>query len=224
MTDHKQQLQSQLWNIANDLRGNMGADEFRDYILGFIFFKYLSEKVELWANGLLKEDGITFNDLMSHPDKEEYLQGLEEDAVGALGFFLKPSQLFSTLAAKGGEHSAGHESLIQDLETAFRDIEQSVAGAESEDDFDGLFDEIALDSTKLGKTDSARRKLIGKVLIHLDKIDFQLENTEIDVLGDAYEYLISQFASGAGKKAGEFYTPQEVSSILSKIVTTGRTD
>jgi len=222
MTDHKQQLQSQLWNIANDLRGNMGADEFRDYILGFIFFKYLSEKVELWADGLLKEDGITFKDLISHPDKEEFLQGLEEDAVGALGFFLKPSQLFSTLAAKGGEHSAGHESLIQEMETAFRDIEQSVAGAESEDDFDGLFDEIALDSTKLGKTDSARRKLIGKVLIHLDKINFQLENTDIDVLGDAYEYLISQFASGAGKKAGEFYTPQEVSSILSKIVTSGK--
>ena len=108
------------------------------------------------------------------------------------------------------------------METAFRDIEQSVAGTESEDDFDGLFDEIDLDSSKLGKKDSDRRKLIGKVLIHLDKIDFQLENTEIDVLGDAYEYLISQFASGAGKKAGEFYTPQEVSSILSKIVTSGK--
>ena len=222
MTDHKQQLQSQLWNIANDLRGNMGADEFRDYILGFIFFKYLSEKVELWADGLLKEDGITFKDLISHPDKEDYLQGLKEDAVGALGFFLKPSQLFSTLAAKGGEHDAGHESLIQDLETAFRDIEQSVAGAASEDDFDGLFDELDLDSSKLGKKDSDRRKLIGKVLIHLNKIDFQLENTDIDVLGDAYEYLISQFASGAGKKAGEFYTPQEVSKILAKIVTTGK--
>lgn len=104
MTDQRQQLHTELWNIANILRGNMGADEFRDYILGFIFFKYLSEKVELWADGLLKEDGITFKDLISHP-KEEYLQGLEEDAVGALGFFLKPSLLFSSLAAKGGEHS-----------------------------------------------------------------------------------------------------------------------
>ena len=222
MTDHKQQLQSQLWNIANVLRGNMGADEFRDYILGFIFFKYLSEKVELWADVLLKEDGITFKDLINHPDKEDFLAGLKEDSVEALGFFLKPSQMVSVLAAKGGEHAAGHESLIQDLETAFRDIEQSVAGADSEDDFDGLFDELDLDSNKLGKKDSDRRKLIGKVLLKLNEIDFQLENTDIDVLGDAYEYLISQFASGAGKKAGEFYTPQEVSSILSKIVTTGK--
>ena len=222
MTNHKQQLQSQLWNIANVLRGNMGADEFRDYILGLIFYKYLSEKIELWADKQLKSDGIKFTDLIDHQDREDYLEGLAEESVGALGFFLKPHQLFSVLAARGGEHSEGHDTLIQDVEEAFRDIEQSVAGAESSDDFDGLFNEIDLYSSKLGKDKSQRAKLIGKVLINLNNIDFQLENTEIDVLGDAYEYLISQFASGAGKKAGEFYTPQEVSSILSKIVTTGK--
>ena len=222
MTDHKQQLQSQLWNIANVLRGNMGADEFRDYILGLIFYKYLSEKIELWADKQLKSDGIKFTDLIDHQDREDYLEGLAEESVGALGFFLKPHQLFSVLAARGGEHSEGHDTLIQDVEEAFRDIEQSVAGAESSDDFDGLFNEIDLYSSKLGKDKSQRAKLIGKVLINLNNIDFQLENTEIDVLGDAYEYLISQFASGAGKKAGEFYTPQEVSSILSKIVTNGK--
>ena len=222
MTDHKQQLQSQLWNIANVLRGNMGADEFRDYILGLIFYKYLSEKIELWADKQLKSDGIKFTDLIDHQDREDYLEGLAEESVGALGFFLKPHQLFSVLAARGGEHSEGHDTLIQDVEEAFRDIEQSVAGAESSDDFDGLFYEIDLYSSKLGMDKSQPAKLIGKVLINLNNIDFQLENTEIDVLGDAYEYLISQFASGAGKKAGEFYTPQEVSSILSKIVTTGK--
>jgi type I restriction enzyme M protein len=96
-------------------------------------------------------------------------------------------------------------------------------GTESEEDFDNLFEDMDLNSTKLGKTPEARNEIISKVLSHLDKIDFQLEDTELDVLGDAYEYLIGQFASGAGKKAGEFYTPQSVSTILAKIVTTGKT-
>ena len=95
-------------------------------------------------------------------------------------------------------------------------------GTESEEDFDHLFEDMDLNSTKLGKTPEARNEIIAKVLSHLDKIDFKLEQTELDVLGDAYEYLIGQFASGAGKKAGEFYTPQEVSKVLAKIVTTGK--
>lgn len=102
-------------------------------------------------------------------------------------------------------------------------IEQSTMGTASEDDFDNLFEDLDLTSTKLGRTESAKNELISKVLYHLDQIDFHLENTELDVLGDAYEYLIGQFASGAGKKAGEFYTPQEVSKILAKLVTTGKT-
>jgi type I restriction enzyme M protein len=96
-------------------------------------------------------------------------------------------------------------------------------GTESEEDFDNLFEDMDLNSTKLGKTPESRNEIIAKVLFHLDQIDFKLENTEIDVLGDAYEYLIGQFASGAGKKAGEFYTPQQVSTILAMIVTTGKT-
>lgn len=95
-------------------------------------------------------------------------------------------------------------------------------GTDSEEDFDNLFEDMDLNSTTLGKTPEARNAIIAKVLTHLDKIDFKLEHTELDVLGDAYEYLIGQFASNAGKKAGEFYTPQEVSKILAKIVTTGK--
>ncbi|MFK5950102.1 MAG: type I restriction-modification system subunit M [Methylococcales bacterium] len=102
-------------------------------------------------------------------------------------------------------------------------MEQSTMGSDSEDDFNGLFDDLDLSSNKLGKTEKAKNELISKVLSHLDAIDFQLENTEIDVLGDAYEYLIGKFASGAGKKAGEFYTPQAVSSLLAKLVTSGKT-
>ena len=95
-------------------------------------------------------------------------------------------------------------------------------GSESEDDFGNLFEDLDLTSTKLGKTEKQKNELICKVLSHLDKIDFHIGNTELDILGDAYEYLISQFASGAGKKAGEFYTPQEVSMILAKIVSSGK--
>lgn len=133
--------------------------------------------------------------------------------MGKLGYYLKPSELFTNIAAKGNSLEGGDTFILEDLTTILRNIESSTMGTESEDDFGNLFEDLDLTSTKLGKTDEQRNTIISKVLSHLDKIDFQLENTELDVLGDAYEYLISQFASGAGKKAGEFYTPQEVSQI-----------
>lgn len=220
---HKQQLEQQLWNIANTLRGKMDADEFRDYILGFIFFKYLSERMYLYANKLLEEDGIKYDSIDENTSNgKEYLEAIQEEALGKLGYFLKPSELFTNIAAKGNSLEGGDTFILEDLTTILRNIEQSTMGTESEDDFGHLFEDLDLTSTKLGKTDEQRNAIISKVLSHLDKIDFQLENTELDVLGDAYEYLISQFASGAGKKAGEFYTPQEVSKILAKIVTTGK--
>ena len=220
---HKQQLEQQLWNIANTLRGKMDADEFRDYILGFIFFKYLSERMHLYADKLLVEDGIKYDSIDENtPNGKEYLEAIQEEALGKLGYYLKPSELFTNIAAKGNSLEGGDTFILEDLTTILKNIESSTMGTESEDDFGNLFEDLDLTSTKLGKTDEQRNTIISKVLSHLDKIDFQLENTELDVLGDAYEYLISQFASGAGKKAGEFYTPQEVSKILAKIVTTGK--
>ena len=220
---HKKQLEQQLWNIANTLRGKMGADEFRDYILGFIFFKYLSERMHLYADKLLEADAIKYDSIDENTKiGKEYLEAIQEEALGKLGYFLKPSELFNNVAAKGNSLEGGDTFILEDLTTILRNIESSTMGTESEDDFGNLFEDLDLTSTKLGKTDEQRNTLISKVLSHLDKIDFQLENTELDVLGDAYEYLISQFASGAGKKAGEFYTPQEVSKILAKIVTTGK--
>jgi type I restriction enzyme M protein len=112
--------------------------------------------------------------------------------------------------------------ILEDLQKILTNIQLSTMGTDSEEDFDDLFSDMDLNSNKLGQKPEQRNELIAKVLFHLDKIDFKLENTELDVLGDAYEYLIGQFASGAGKKAGEFYTPQEVSKILAKIVTTGK--
>jgi type I restriction enzyme M protein len=232
--DHKKQLETQLWNIANTLRGKMDADEFRDYILGFIFYKYLSEKMHLYANEILQPDGMVYEDIDEQSEQgKAYLEAIKEEAVVQLGYFLKPSELFHQIAKRGNSENIGvamedsqpygeSSFILEDLTAILKNIEQSTMGTESEDDFDKLFEDLDLTSTKLGRTEAAKNTLIAKVLAHLDKIDFQLENTNLDVLGDAYEYLIGMFASGAGKKAGEFYTPQEVSKVLAKLVTTGK--
>jgi type I restriction enzyme M protein len=216
----KKQLEQQLWNIANELRGKMDADEFRDYILGFIFFKYLSEKQHLYANKLLETE--TEKEYLNVTNEDD-LDAIKEESILKLGYFLRPEELFSSIAKKGNANIEEESNFIlADLETILNNIEQSTMGTESEDDFNKLFEDLDLNSTKLGRTPDARNELIAKVLSYLDKIDFALEDTDTDVLGDAYEYLIAQFASGAGKKAGEFYTPQQVSEILAKIVTNGK--
>jgi len=211
----KRQLKQQLWNIANELRGKMNADEFRVYILGFIFYKYLSEKMEAYANELLEADNIKYLDL----DDEETIEYLMSEAVKNIGFALNSDELFSNVSKKG----QSDEFILDDLPKIFKNIEQSTLGTDSQDDFDGLFYDVDLTDKKLGNTAQQRNDLIAKILVHLDKIEFNIEDNESDILGDAYEYLIGQFASGAGKKAGEFYTPQEVSTVLSKIVTMGKT-
>ena len=222
--EQRRLLEQQLWNIANTLRGKMDADEFRDYILGFIFYKYLSERMNAYADDILEADGITYRSIDESSDEgKQYLEAIREEAVQSIGYFLKPSELFSSVARRGnGNGKHGDVFILEDLQRILNNIEQSTMGTESEEDFDHLFEDLDLTSTKLGRTEAAKNDLIAKVLAHLDKIDFRLEDTEADVLGDAYEYLIAQFAAGAGKKAGEFYTPQEVSKVLAKLVTDGK--
>ena len=216
--EQKKILEQQLWNIANTLRGKMNADEFRDYILGLIFYKYLAEKMEIYANSILEEDQIQFRSIKEDTPKGlEYIEAIREEALETLGYFLKPSELFSEITKRGDNHF-----ILEDLQKILTNIQLSTMGTQSEEDFEDLFSDMDLNSNNLGRTADARNTLIVKVLKHLDEIDFKLNDTELDVLGDAYEYLIGQFASGAGKKAGEFYTPQEVSKILAKIVTTGK--
>jgi len=218
--EQKKLLEAQLWAIANELRGKMDADEFRDYILGFIFYKYLSEKQYLFANKLLVTESNQDYALEADLDN---IEAIKEESLEKLGYFLKPEELFSAIAQKGNADTEDESNFIlEDLQGILNSIERSTMGTESEDDFNHLFEDLDLGSTKLGRSVEARNSLISKVLSHLDKIDFALEDTEADVLGDAYEYLIAQFASGAGKKAGEFYTPQQVSKILAKIVTTDK--
>lgn len=224
--EQKKKLEQKLWDIANTLRGKMDADEFRDYILGFIFYKYLSEKMYRYANKVLQQDGITYLEIEEGSDEgEALLEAVRTETLDELGYFLKPSELFSQVAQRGSAKAEEGVStfILDDLQQILSNIEQSTMGTASEDDFDSLFEDLDLNSTKLGRTAEAKNALIAKVLTHLDGIDFELEKADSDILGDAYEYLIGQFASGAGKKAGEFYTPREVSTILARIVTTGKT-
>ena len=213
----KKRLEQQLWKIANELRGKMSADEFRDYILGFIFYKYLSERQHLFANKLLETEA---QKEYSEIADDESLEAIREESLEKLGYFLRPEELFAAIAKRGSADEQGESNFIlEDLQGILNSIEQSTMGTASEEDFNQLFEDIDLNSSKLGRSPDSRNDLIAKILVHLDKIDFALHEVHADVLGDAYEYLIGQFASGAGKKAGEFYTPQQVSKIMARIVT-----
>ncbi|MEY2862689.1 MAG: hypothetical protein RLY58_396 [Pseudomonadota bacterium] len=214
------QLQRQLWNIADTLRGKMNADEFRDYILGFIFYKYLSEKIVTFANAILESDDIEYLKLdAKQSDDADIIEAVRESAVSGLGYFLPPQELFHAIADRCRDGFEGKGFILEDLGQILRNIEQSTLGTESADDFSHLFEDLDLTSSKLGNNEKAKNELVARVLLHLDAIPFDLSQSNADVLGDAYEYLIGEFASGAGKKAGEFYTPQAVSTLLAKLVT-----
>lgn len=191
------------------------VENFPNYILSFIFYKFLSQQMEDFANELLQPDELTFFEIS---DREEYIQAVRKNSIKQLGYFIEPDYLFHKLAFR----ARTKEMVIEDLVKAMKGIEESTLGQESEHAFVGLFEDVDLTSNKLGKTITEKNSLICDVLRHIDDISFKFEDTEMDILGDAYEYLISQFASGAGKKAGEFYTPQQVSKILAKIVTHGK--
>lgn len=216
----QQKLRTQLWAVANNLRGNMSANEFMYFSLGFIFYKYLSEKIEKYANQALENDEITFKQLWESQEEEavELQDEVKKQCLENIGYFVEPQFLFTSII----DGINLKENILPQLERSLKRIEDSTLGQESEEDFGGLFSDIDLASPKLGKTADDKNNLISSVLTALNGIDFGAdEATQIDILGDAYEYMISQFAAGAGKKAGEFYTPQEVSRILAEIVTLG---
>lgn len=210
------ELQKQLWAIANDLRGNMDANEFRNYILGLIFYRFLSERVEEYADKLLAADGITFEEAYND---DEIKADLVDEITNSLGFFVQPQYLFGKMVK---DILAGQFS-IENLQEAVNEVEASTVGYASEEDFRGLFEDMDLNSSRLGNTPAKRSELMAEVIKHLADISFNAGDSKIDVLGDAYEYLIGQFAASAGKKAGEFYTPQQVSKLLAALVTTGKT-
>jgi type I restriction enzyme M protein len=203
-------LHTKLWKMANDLRGNMEANEFKNYILGMIFYRHLSDNTLAFMNHLLKDDGISYEEAWKN---EDYRQALAEEALESLGYVIEPQYLFSTLIKIIEEGSFD----IELLQKAIISVTESTLGTPSQNDFEGLFEDMDLSSSKLGKSVSERSKLMAKILASIDEIDFNHENAEIDILGDAYEYLIGQFAANAGKKAGEFFTPTGPSELLCQL-------
>ena len=210
-----QELAKQLWAIANDLRGNMDASKFKNYILGTIFYRYLSERTERYMDDLLKdENGITYREALKD---EDYAPVVKEWSIEHLGYIIEPKYLYESLIdeIKNGEFSIEH------FEKAISELTGSTIGQESEAAFDKLFDDMNLQDKDLGKEVSDRTTLISKVMTRVYDINFHLDDAKFDVLGTAYMILIGLFASDAGKKGGEFFTPTSASTLLARLVTSG---
>ena len=214
---HQKELCNKLWAMANALRGNMEAYEFKNYILGMIFYYYLSDRTEKYMANLLKDDNISYNDAWKD---EEYKEAVIEESLRDLGFVIEPQFLFRNLVTMVENRAFD----IEFLQKAINSLMESTIGNESQQDFEGLFSDMQLDSTKLGHTVKDRSAVMSKIIASLDEINFSVEDTKIDILGNAYEYLIGQFAATAGKKAGEFYTPSGPAELLCRLACLGLTD
>ncbi|MGG8364595.1 type I restriction-modification system subunit M [Bacillus cereus] len=219
MTDKMQkQLGATLWKIADQLRGAMNADDFRDYMLSFLFLRYLSDNYEVAAKKELGEDYPRLKEDDRRPPLFVWYEANKEDVAvfekqmrRKVHYVIKPDYLWSNIYELARIKS---EDLLKTLQAGFKHIENE----SFESTFQGLFSEINLDSEKLGKNYTDRNERLSTIVTKITE-GLSEFSTESDILGDAYEYLIGQFAAGSGKKAGEFYTPQQISTILSKIVT-----
>ena len=209
-----QELATQLWAIANELRGNMDASKFKNYILGVIFYRYLSEKTESYMDDLLKDDGISYREALKN---EELAPIVRDWSIEHLGYIIEPKYLWASLI----DEIKGAEFSIEHFDKAISTLVASTIGQESEAAFDKLFDDMNLQDKDLGKEVSERTALIAKVMQKVDDISFNVDDAEMDVLGTAYMILISLFASDAGKKGGEFFTPTCASKLLARLATVG---
>lgn len=215
-----QTITSKLWAMANELRGNMDANEFKNYILAFMFYRYLSEHQEnyLVTNNVIDvPEGMTVNDAYKKEAKDEDLADYLEDISSSLGYAIAPNDTWATLNAKIEDS----EIIPSDYQTIFDNFNKNAElNAEAIQDFRGVFNDINLGDSRLGSSTTTRAKSLNNIVKLVNGIEFKDENGR-DILGEIYEYLIGQFAATAGKKGGEFYTPHEVSKILAKIVTNG---
>lgn len=217
--DSKTELFKKLWSLATKLRGQIDGWDFKQYILGFMFYRYISENFTKYINNI--ETEVLDSNFKYENQKDEDIESGRENLVNDKGFFIKPSQLFSNVY----KNAKNDENLNITLAEIFKDIESSTIGNPSEETFKGLFEDMDLTSTKLGKDYTDKKKtLLGilKVVNSIELID-GYGHIQNDMFGDAYEYLMGMYASEAGKSGGEYFTPQEVSEILANIVTNGKT-
>ncbi len=207
------ELHKTIWSIADELRGAVGGWEFKAYVLGTLFYRFISENLTDYINRLQEEAGeVGFNYAdMADEDAEQ----AKEQMVQEKGFFILPSQLFVNVC-KRCEHD---ENLNMTLANIFKEIEASAVGTPSEDDLKGLFSDFNVDNSQLGADVKTRNRLIAKVLLKVRDMDLgsEFEENKIDAFGDAYEFLMTMYASHAGKSGGEFFTPQEVSELLARL-------
>ena len=209
----KEELHRTIWNIADELRGAVGGWEFKAYVLGTLFYRFISENLTEYINSLQHDAGMTDFDYAEMDDEEA--APAKDQIVAEKGFFILPSQLFCNVCKRCEED----ENLNMTLSRIFRDIEGSAMGTPSEDDFRGLFNDFNLDNSQLGADVKTRNRLIAKVLIKINDMDLgeDFQENRIDAFGDAYEFLMTMYASNAGKSGGEFFTPQEVSEVLARL-------
>lgn len=213
------ELHRVIWSIANDLRGSVDGWDFKQYVLGMLFYRYISENLTEYINTGEREAGnLIFNyALLSDEEAKEAKTGLVEEK----GFFILPSELFENVR----QNAAQDENLNETLEKVFINIEASAQGTDSEYSFKGLFDDIDVNSNKLGGTVAKRNERLVKLMNGVADMKLgEYQNNTIDAFGDAYEYLMGMYASNAGKSGGEYFTPQEVSELLTRIAVFGKTD
>lgn len=214
----RDELHKAIWSIADDLRGSVDGWDFKQYILGIMFYRYISENITNYINEGERKAGDKNFDYATLSD--EVAESERQNLVKEKGFFILPSELFCNVCKK----AKGDENLNETLEKIFNNIENSAKGAESEDDFSGLFDDIDVNSNKLGATVPKRNEKLVKILDGIAGINLgNYQDHNIDAFGDAYEFLMSMYASNAGKSGGEFYTPQEVSELLTRLAIVGKT-
>lgn len=211
------ELHKTIWRIANDLRGAVDGWDFKSYVLGMLFYRFISENLTAYLNQMERDAGQADFDYTTLSDKNAEFG--REETVREKGFYILPSELFLNVRKR----AAKDENLNEALQKVFKNIEGSAVGTDSEDDLKGLFDDLDVNSAKLGNTVAKRNEKLVKLLDAIGELDLgDFNDHAIDSFGDAYEYLMTMYASSAGKSGGEFFTPQEVSELLARIAVVGK--
>lgn len=223
MADNKKELEraevhKSIWSLADDLRGSVDGWDFKQYVLGMMFYRYISENITNYIN--VGEHQAGNKDFNYADISDEEAEMAREDMVKTKGFFILPSQLFCNVL----KNAKNDENLNETLEKVFIAIEDSAKGTDSEDNFNGLFDDLDVNSNKLGNTVAKRNEQLVKLMNGINNMKLgNYQDNSIDAFGDAYEYLMGMYASNAGKSGGEFFTPQEVSELVTKLTLVGKT-